>query len=92
MKVNEQTFQKLQTNQISIHLFQENPIKNRVSKSQEKIAEDLFKNKIQKTFPKEFWSRFKHFDFYIIVPKFLSLGIHLVLHGKISVFVYTLLF
>ena len=67
-------------------LFQENPTKNRVSKSQEKIAEDLFKNKIQKSFTKEFWSRFKHFDFYIIVPKFLSLGIHLVyMEKKVSI-------
>ena len=59
-------------------LFQENPTKNRVSKSQEKIAEDLFKNKILKSFSKDQWSRFKHFDFYIIVPKFLSLGKYLI--------------
>ena len=42
--------------------------------SQEKVAEDFFKNKILKSFPKEYWKRFKYFDTYIIVPKFLSLG------------------
>ena len=42
--------------------------------SQEKVAEDFFKNKILKSFPKEYWERFKYFDTYIIVPKFLSLG------------------
>ena len=55
-----------------------NQTKNRVSKSQEKIAEDFFKNKILRSYPKEFWTKFKHFDMFIIVPKFLSLGKHLI--------------
>ena len=54
--------------------FRENQTRNPVSISQEKIAEDFFKNKILKTFPKEYWKRFRYFDTYIIVPKFLSLG------------------
>ena len=57
-------------------VFEENQSKNRVSESQEKIAEDFFKNKILKSYPKEFWTRFKHFDMFIIVPKFKSLGKH----------------
>ena len=55
-----------------------NQTKNRVSKSQEKIAEHFFKKKILKAYPKEFWTKFKHFDMFIIVPKFLSLGKHLI--------------
>ena len=58
--------------------IEENQTKNRVSKSQEKIAEDFFKNKILRSYPKEFWTKFKHFDMFIIVPKFLSLGKHLI--------------
>ena len=54
--------------------FKENQTQNPVSKSQERIAEDFFKNKILKSFPKEYWKRFKYFDTYIIVPKFVSLG------------------
>ena len=54
--------------------LEENKIRNPVSQSQEKIAEDLFKTKILRSLQKEFWKKFKYFDFYIIVPKFLSLG------------------
>ena len=54
--------------------FQENQNKHCVSESQEKIAKDFFKKKILKSFPETFWTRFKHFDFFIVVPKFLSLG------------------
>lgn len=55
-------------------IFRENQTRNPVSKSQEKVAEDFFKNKILKSYPKEYWERFRYFDTYIIVPKFLSLG------------------
>ena len=55
-------------------IFRENQTRNPVSKSQEKVAEDFFKNKILKSFPKEYWKRFKYFDTHLIVPKFLSLG------------------
>ena len=50
-----------------------NPI---VSETQEKIADDLFETVIKKNTPKEFWTRIKFlfFDFFIIVPSFLSLG------------------
>ena len=48
-----------------------NPV---VSKTQEKIAEEMFKTVIQENTPPEFWTRFKFFDFYQIVPYFLSLG------------------
>ena len=58
--------------------IEENQTKNRVSKSQEKIAEDFFKNKILRSYPKEFWTKFRHFDMFIIVPMFLSLGKHLI--------------
>ena len=54
--------------------FQDYTNKHQVSKSQEKIAEDFFKTKILKSFPETFWTRFKNFDFFIIVPLFLSLG------------------
>ena len=39
--------------------LQENKTKNQVSKSQEKIAEDLFKSKILKSIQDTFWKRFK---------------------------------
>ena len=61
-----------------IEEIEENQTKNRVSESQEKIAKDFFKNKILRSYPKEFWTKFKHFDMFIIVPKFLSLGKHLI--------------
>merc|ERR1711971_1502116 len=48
-----------------------NPV---VSKTQEKIAEEMFTEVIQKNTPPEFRTRFKFFDFYQIVPYFLSLG------------------
>ena len=68
--------------------LQENKTKNQVSKSQEKIAEDLFKSKILKSIQDNtFWKRFKHFDFFIIVPKFLSLGkykeLYLIVNGTL---------
>ena len=56
--------------------FQDNTNKHQVSKSQEKIADDFFKTKILKSFPETFWTRFKNFDFFIIVPLFLSLGMN----------------
>ena len=45
-----------------IEEIEENQTKNRVSESQEKIAKDFFKNKILRSYPKEFWTKFRHFD------------------------------
>ena len=48
-----------------------NPV---VSDTQEKIAKEMFETKIRKNTPEKFWGKFKFFDFYMIVPYFVSLG------------------
>ena len=53
------------------HLRINNPV---VSDTQKEIAKDLFENKILENTPKEFWKSWKYFDFYIVVPYFVSLG------------------
>ena len=47
---------------------------NPVAEGQMKIARDFFDTKICPNPKDERWTKFKYFDFHIIVPKFLSLG------------------